>query len=144
MDELCERREVQRHLADASLAEEQDRSNNEELHQPVRRLPLTPHERKRHRGPPVTGNEVQETPSVVVPIARDHHDRVTLVLPAQGVQRHREPALGPATAPVARDAFELGRRRLVDRGHVAQLCPIAGLLEPCDGLAHFANRPSFE
>src|SRR5207249_2309309 len=41
MDELCEHREVQRHLADASLAEKQDRSNNEELHQPVRRLPLT-------------------------------------------------------------------------------------------------------
>src|SRR6266516_2956038 len=114
MDELCERREVQRHLADASLAEEQDRPNDEELHQAVRRVPLAPHERKRHRGPPVTGNEVQEPARVAVPIARDHHDGVTLVLPAQGVQRHGEPALGPAAAPVARDAFELGRRRFVE------------------------------
>src|SRR6266516_4371756 len=58
--------------------------------------------------------EVQEPARVAVPIARDHHDGVTLVLPAQGVQRHGEPALGPAAAPVARDAFELGRRRFVE------------------------------
>jgi len=116
--------EVQRRLLYAAVSKELEPAGDEELRQPVRRIPVAAHERERDDWAAVARREVQETADVVVGVPAEHHEAVAVVLPPEVVEGHRETALDPALPPASADCLDLYEvcvgelRELVQPGRV--------------------------
>src|SRR5437762_12529185 len=107
---LRERREVQRHLFEAPIAQELDRLDDEELCESVRRRWVTAHERQRHRVAAVARHEMQYAADRAGLIPGEDEQRVMAVRTADRVHRHREPALRSALAPAVEHLLDLLER----------------------------------
>src|SRR5256886_7907827 len=133
--------EVERDLLDPAVPQRLDRADDQELHQPVRRLPIAPHRRERHRRASVRGDQVQETADAPIAVAGKQDDAAGAPFGAERVHRHREAALARAGEPALGHSLELAERALVELGQLGQLRGVAALLEAGGRPAHPWNRP---
>ena len=104
-----------------SRARPGDRLGDQELHQPVRRLAAAAHRRERVVAAGRRRDELEEAADAAVRPGRDREHRVRVR--EERVHRHREAALGPASAPLLRDRAQLAAQRLVDLGRRAGARP---------------------
>src|SRR5207253_5390095 len=72
------------------------------------------------------------------------HDQDALRIVPEGVHRHREPALGPAAAPLRGDTSDLAAQVGVHVPDGERAHGEARLAEPAHRLAHLADRPPLE
>ena len=70
----------------AAVAEQLEPAGEEELHQPVRRVPLAPHQRERDGGASVARGEVQEAANVSVRVPAQNHEAVGVVFAPELVE----------------------------------------------------------
>src|SRR6516165_4135208 len=87
---------------------------------------------------------MEHSADLTLAVARDHHERVVVVLALERVHRHREAPLRRASPSALDNRLDLPDGVRIERPQPAQLRLVAGLAQPRDRLADLADRPPLE